>query len=297
MIKLLSLLILGITITGYIFVSRFHLTKLIITKESGQHLFYRSIANGVCLWVISFLLFLLCWPVTSKATWLWDFSLWFMGTDSLKIIDFRLGIITLNSIILAFLLPNIALFIAKKILKKSATKQSRVWRINQILKKSKKIGSSKVRDKLKCLLNDMLSSDVQMLILRRIAPLDLSSEFSGLFIRSADTGFPIAFTLSSRKVYIGYITDLPLGHVNDITIIPLISGYRREVDMSLVYVTPYNMVDEVMDNGNKFQITLPIREISHANLHDVELAKKFKSVESKFKSHNAKIKPKIRCYP
>lgn len=295
MIKLLSLLILGITISGYIFVSRFHLTKLIITKESGQHLFYRSIANGVTLWVISFALFVLFWPITSKATWIWDFSFWFAATDELDTLNFRLGIITLNSIVLAFFLPNLAFSIAKKILNKSAIAPSRIWRINQMLIKSKKAGSSKDKKKWESLLNDMLSSDVHMLVLRRIAPLDLSSEFSGLFIRSADTGFPIAFTLSNRKVYIGYIPELPLGHVNDITIIPLISGYRREADMSLEYVTPYNMVDEVMDNENKFQITLPIREVLHANLHDVELAKKFKSVENKFKGIDGSIKPRIKC--
>ncbi|MDO6487883.1 hypothetical protein Q4503_09235 [Colwellia sp. 6_MG-2023] len=291
MIKLLSLLILGITISGYIFVSRFHLTKLIITKDAGQHLFYKSIANGISIWIISFILFLLSWPLTSKATWIWDFSLWFIGTDKLEIIDFRLGIITLNSIFLAFFLPSFAFYIAKIILKRSALESSRVFRLNQILIKSKKTISSKDKKKYKRLLNSVLSSDVQMLVLRRIAPLDLSSEFSGLFIRSADTGFPIAFTLTSRKVYIGYIPELPLGHVNDITIIPLISGYRRNDDLSLIYVTPYNMVDEVMNDGNKFQITLPIREILHANLHDVKLAKQFKCVETTFKNSLEKHEP------
>ncbi|MDO3387291.1 hypothetical protein QWI17_15730 [Gilvimarinus sp. SDUM040013] len=104
---------------------------------------------------------------------------------------------------------------------------------------------------------------------------DSLSEFSSLFVRSAEYGLPIAFTLSSGKVYIGYLPYINFGEVNDIELIPLVSGYRKDKTKKLVYTTNYHAVVDDLSNmsGNtesldKFLIALPIREIVHANLHD-----------------------------
>lgn len=149
-----------------------------------------------------------------------------------------------------------------------------------------------------------------------------SPDFSRLFGHSIKAGLPILFTMSDRKVYIGYIYEVQAKvHTSDVYILPVVSGYRDEKTLSLKKVTPYEELinslngeqkEEVKqqlimqglsekdadeyaekaleryDQWGKFIIALPLREVKHAHLHDF-------THEQEFKLEERKLKPKIRC--
>ncbi|MDG2881785.1 hypothetical protein P7M59_28240, partial [Vibrio parahaemolyticus] len=115
-----------------------------------------------------------------------------------------------------------------------------------------------------------------------------SSEFTELFFRSLEFGLPILFTMSDRKVFIGYITSMNIFDFNDIHIRPILSGYRHKDSLKLILVTPYKDVFDTLKKNNDgfdedaFTVTLPLREILHAHLYDFEYQKDFELKEQGF---------------
>jgi hypothetical protein len=115
-----------------------------------------------------------------------------------------------------------------------------------------------------------------------------SPEFTQLFFRSFQFGLPILFTMSDRKVYIGYVTEIRSQPFNDVHVIPIVSGHRDRSNLRLVPVTPYQDIIHDVENDateeldfEAFTVTLPIREIVYAHLHDFEKYDKFKKAEKK----------------
>lgn len=113
-----------------------------------------------------------------------------------------------------------------------------------------------------------------------------SPEFTQLFFRSYEYGLPILFTMSDGKVYIGYVTEIYATPFNDIHIIPIISGYRDKSNLKLMPVTPYRDIIHDVENSDvevldfeAFTVSLPLREIVYAHLHDFEKYEKFKEAE------------------
>ena len=109
---------------------------------------------------------------------------------------------------------------------------------------------------------------------------------TNLLFDSYAKGLPIAFTLSDRKVYLGYPTFISSSmfspHGSDIHITPLESGYREEETLNLHLDTPYDVVlDEILSgtentrSSDEFVITIPTREIVHAHLYDRSLTETF----------------------
>lgn len=139
-----------------------------------------------------------------------------------------------------------------------------------------------------------------------------SPEFTRLFYRSSLTGIPILFTMSDRKVYIGYIYEMQEKQYSDIYILPFFSGYRCDKELKLKKVTPYKpiidaledkersrieallstteytenekkeYIDEYLDKRKvwaDFIVALPLREIVHAHLHDFAHEEMFQEQE------------------
>lgn len=149
-----------------------------------------------------------------------------------------------------------------------------------------------------------------------------SPDFSRLFGHSIKKGLPILFTMSDKKVYIGYIYEVQAKvHTSDVYILPVISGYRDEKTLALKKVTPYKEVintlneqkkeevrqqfiyaglsvvhasvwvenkPELYDQWDKFLIALPLREIKYAHLHDF-------THEQDFQKAEIDMKPRIKC--
>ena len=115
-----------------------------------------------------------------------------------------------------------------------------------------------------------------------------SPEFTQLFFRSYEFGLPVLFTMSDKKVYIGYVQEIHSKPFNDVHIIPIMSGYRNKSDLKLELVTPYEeIISDVINEEEQeldfeaFSVTLPLREILYAHLHDFEKYEKFKDAEKK----------------
>ncbi len=113
-------------------------------------------------------------------------------------------------------------------------------------------------------------------------------EFNQLFYKSLESGLPILFTMSDRKVFIGYITEMHPADFNDIQLVPLYSGYRCEKTLELNLVTPYVEIIQDIESEesqdvdlNEFLVTLPIREIVHAHLFNFEYLGSFEELEGR----------------
>jgi len=115
-----------------------------------------------------------------------------------------------------------------------------------------------------------------------------SPEYTSLFFRSYEYGLPILFTMSDRKVYIGYVPVIHAKPFNDIHVIPILSGFRDKDNLKLELVTPYKDIIHDVENDQEkeldfeaFTVALPLREIVYAHLHDFERYEDFKKAEEK----------------
>lgn len=296
MIKPTILLILLMSVTGYIFCKTFHVTTLKFSKSSGYHTFLNSASFGGGLFIFSFIIF---WLLT-----LWsNAGLWHLSITSILIHAvndvlpnmyvplFYIHIIQISIIALLFalLLPKFLIWYA-------------AW------------------------LSGKSESLIRRYTYKKIANTDDSPEFTSITFKSWETGLPVAFTMSNRKVYIGVIIE-GANHINDIIVLPLKSGYRCKDEQRLELVTHYQPVftelkearvkleskqkaeneaypkpksgpkKESKNTPNKdlekFYITLPIREIIHANLHDFKRRDLFQKHETPKKTTG--IRDKIQA--
>ncbi|HBC3454430.1 TPA: hypothetical protein KDY47_003283 [Vibrio parahaemolyticus] len=132
-------------------------------------------------------------------------------------------------------------------------------------------------------------NDRRVMFTNKFARDPLSPEYTQLFWRSMQCGLPILFTMSDRKVYIGYVIEIHADDFNDVNIVPIFSGYRDKDTLKLVPVTPYRDVIQDIEHTEEeevdletFAVTLPIREINHAHLHDFGYYDRFKERESQY---------------
>lgn len=120
-----------------------------------------------------------------------------------------------------------------------------------------------------------------------------SPEFTKLCFKSFEYGLPVLFTMCDRKVYIGYVPEIHAKPFNDIHVIPIFSGYRDKNTLNLVPVTPYQDIIHDVENDDEeemdleaFSVTLPVREIVHAHLHDFKYYERFKEKEAALEKSN-----------
>lgn len=132
-------------------------------------------------------------------------------------------------------------------------------------------------------------NDRRVMFTNKFARDPLSPEYTQLFWRSMQCGLPILFTMSDRKVYIGYVIEIHADDFNDVNIVPIFSGYRDKDTLKLVPVTPYRDVIQDIEHTEEeevdletFAVTLPIREINHAHLHDFGYYERFKERENQY---------------
>lgn len=119
---------------------------------------------------------------------------------------------------------------------------------------------------------------------KKVSDSDDSPEFFNLCIKSIELELPIAITLSNKKVYIGYLRTFGV-KANDISILPLRSGYRSDTTIDYEQVIDYiPVVESILENANPkarknvqdtFIVSIPHREIVHASLYNFEYQKHF----------------------
>lgn len=64
----------------------------------------------------------------------------------------------------------------------------------------------------------------------------------------------VSITLKSNKVYVGFISNTfftPYRNLQSLRIIPVISGYRKEENMRIVFTTAYEYIIDFVDSNEK----------------------------------------------
>lgn len=119
-------------------------------------------------------------------------------------------------------------------------------------------------------------------------------DFEMLLNEAVDRTIPIALTMKSRKVYVGFVTQTfdPSHDRKWISILPLVSGYRDSDNLRIVFVTNYQdvygkvgpvEVDKPLPGKlghlapKDFGIVLPVDDVQSANLFDLTAYKSFKT--------------------
>lgn len=119
-------------------------------------------------------------------------------------------------------------------------------------------------------------------------------DFEQLLNEAVSRTLPIALSMSSRKVYVGFVMQTfdPAHDRKWIKILPLVSGYRDKDNLQIQFVTNYHdaygRVDPAQPDARlagplrhlapkDFGIVLPVDNIESANLFDLEAYKRFKT--------------------
>ena len=246
MVKPSILFILVLCIAGYYFFNQNPKQKLRLKRSNGYHTFLLSASAGLMLYGISCLIYSLCFYVFNWINIFYpsigDFLLLSIFMSEASKAEIALFDVSVIALILSWAIPR------------------------------KYYGNKKEREARYLI---AFSEDSE------------TPEFTQLFFRSMRFGLPVLFTLSDRKVYIGYIFEVNANNFNDISILPIFSGYRDKDDLGLVPVTPYGDILDEIECGEgcenidyeRFMVSLPIREIVHAHLHDFQYYEKFKEKE------------------
>jgi len=95
--------------------------------------------------------------------------------------------------------------------------------------------------------------------------------FLRLFHRALTESRMVSVTLSSKKVYIGYVTRTPNLTPKEqfVGILPVVSGYRDKDTLQLTIVTNYaQAISANPEAANDFEVTFCLDSIESANLFD-----------------------------
>ena len=108
--------------------------------------------------------------------------------------------------------------------------------------------------------------------------LDLAIERSGNYLhqllhKAVLKNIPVLITLTSRKVYVGYLTESPnLKPENQhLALLPVLSGYRDQdslkIVLDLVYPNPASLEGEYLDPEDLLLMTVPLSEVKSASFY------------------------------
>lgn len=119
-------------------------------------------------------------------------------------------------------------------------------------------------------------------------------DFERLLNEAVTRTIPVCLTMSSRKVYVGFVMQTfdPAHDRKWIKILPLVSGYRDKDTLRIQFVTNYRdaygsadpaqpaaALPEPLDHmaPKDFEVVLPVDNIESANLFDLVAYKSFKT--------------------
>lgn len=231
MIKGTLLLLLSVSLAGYLFCINWLKFRYRIPRIQGHHLLYKSLVAGLVFFSFSVISFAVSWPITSKSSVLYDFSKFvFMDMTSS---EFRLGVIALNSILIAWLTAHIFNWnIYRKYNK--LVNQVHVDRGGS----SEKITSRDDSD-FRCKIAYYCDEERDEQLTTAIKSI------------AFDNPSPVLICLDTRKSYVGIVNEAKMlqdgDSVTGITIHPLCSGYRNEDDLCLEITTFYQECIELFE--------------------------------------------------
>jgi len=238
MIKPTVIFILVITIAGHLFCNRTYFTITDYKKSQGYHTFLLAASWGLGLFCLSY--------ITVSLSGLCDWGLllgrWFKSFLEILLPELSDSSSSIN-LVAVYLVTLFLAYLIPKAIKKTAGR-NRLFETWEAAAKK-----------------------------------DSTPEFSSIMFSSWKKGLPIAFTLSNSKVYIGYVVEAGID-TNDLNILPLVSGYKDDDKKDLIYLIDYKpVIAKIQKHEGKdisqFLISIPHREIVHANLHNFDYKKHF----------------------
>lgn len=266
MLKPTVIFILVICISGYLYCSRTYRNIVKLEKSEGYHTFFISASWGLVLFVIAYVIT----SIVSLMAWAQTVGAMFKSAISILLSDIAQNTELLN--LLSVFLVTLLLGYFVPII------------INLY---------SDHKENDKALLNEW----------KRCASSDDSPEFSTLCFNSIEYGLPIAFTLSNKKVYIGYAMAFGI-KANDILLLPIVSGYRCNERLDFIPLINYEPVIKFILNREnpknvqkaleKFLISIPHREVVHANLHDLSYREHFNKYKFDDTQHTEQSKGTVQ---
>lgn len=112
--------------------------------------------------------------------------------------------------------------------------------------------------------------------------------FENLIVHATNSVCSVMVTLKSRKVYIGMITNSGVEHgkLEYVSVIPFISGYRREDDFKVERTVNYSEMYRELDPArlDEFKTVLPISEIESMRLFDGKIYEDFQDLHQRKES-------------
>lgn len=129
---------------------------------------------------------------------------------------------------------------------------------------------------------------------KRLQKIASENHLENFILEASFTQFPILITLKSRKTYVGLCMgdELINGEVDNIALIPYISGYRNKDELTFEDTTNYQehyITEGILDGShqkltlNNFRIVVPRAEIESYAFFDLDTYIKFKTIERKSK--------------
>ena len=106
------------------------------------------------------------------------------------------------------------------------------------------------------------------------------TEKEKLLFGAMEDGSLVSVTMENRKVYIGWPVYSPdLRHeTNDFRLLPALTGYRREDDLSLEFTTQYLDAYDQVEAGTMrgleaedFEVILPLEKVVSGNLFELDI--------------------------
>ena len=97
-----------------------------------------------------------------------------------------------------------------------------------------------------------------------------------LALESLERRMPVEVTLRSRKVYVGYVWSVAVGTActGDLTLLPILSGYREEETLDSILYLDYAPVVQAFTNPEStldeddFRVVIRMTEIISARLFE-----------------------------
>jgi hypothetical protein len=292
------LAILGITLAGYMFSSTFIITKYRVPKFQGHHLLYKCLFNGAIFFILSLILFTSTWPITSQWSFLFNWTL--TALPSLTQQQFNVSIILIDAILLAILVAKYLNRIILVDYNNSFNDEKNDSNGNEF----KLATLDDVEEKNNSIDKRYLRSDTD-----RRFEMDVycdssdSSYISHVMSCFIEPSF-LLLTLENRRCYvcIPYEIKTPKDHQEeqDLTIIPVATGYRDEADLCLELTTYYYEIINILKMDKEqyttqtkaqkeelkkalfnHRVTIPHGQIVSIGSFDLAKYKQFKNEENK----------------
>lgn len=270
-----ALLILPILVSGFIALSYQPENKLKIHRYNGQFLYFKAASYGSCYFLVSMALavvlknqtFSFELPVAFSSNYYFAFLKTYSASNSTKIL-FEPSIAT-----------TIATFIQNAENKDKIS--SDILEVSWLLLISiATIFVSCVHTLFSCYLikikgfisNKIFNKNNDLVKISMMVNLFKDSPFDNILLSSFIQKKPLLFTLKSRKVYIGVV--ISLGEPNEdnapnqeITILPVASGYRDKDSLQVKLTNDYNGYENI-DSSISMEIVIDVSVIETVSWFD-----------------------------